>query len=203
MKRFLFALLKATRVISLLAWLNRGKTTILCYHSVVEDDQPAPYDPHKQHIRLSLFLQHLDHLRENYHVISLDHFLRALRNNHRLPNYSIILTFDDGFHDFFSLVATQLTERQLPATVFMITGRADGSLPPNGESFLSWQEVEQLSRAGIQIGSHTCSHPRLPDLSLDEVRRELADSRSAILNHVAQTDLPLSYPYGETSESVS
>ncbi|MEO8433514.1 MAG: polysaccharide deacetylase family protein [Pyrinomonadaceae bacterium] len=203
MKRFLFALLKATRVISLLAWLNRGKATILCYHSVVEDGQPAPHDPHKQHIRLSLFLEHLDHLQENYRVIPLDHFLRALRNKQRLPDYSIVLTFDDGFHDFFSVAAKELSERQLPATVFIITGRADSTLPPNGESFLSWQEVEQLTRSGIQVGSHTCSHPRLPDLSLAEVRRELADSRTAILDHTKQADLPLSYPYGETSEPVS
>lgn len=203
MKRFLFALLKATGVIRLLAWFNRGKATILCYHSVVEDDLPAPHDPHKQHIRLSLFLEHLDFLQENYRVITLDHFLRALRNKHRLPDYSIVLTFDDGFHDFFSVAAKELTERQLPATVFMITGRADSSLPPNGESFLSWQDVEQLARSGIQVGSHTCSHARLPDLSLDEVRRELAESRKAILDHVQQVDLPLSYPYGETSQSVS
>src|SRR5688572_11360306 len=129
MKRLLFALLKTTRVINLLAWLNRGKATILCYHSVVKDDQPAYHDPHKQHIRLSLFLEHLDHLQKNYRVIPLDHLLRALRDNQRLPDHSIVLTFDDGFHDFFSVAAKQLTERQLPATVFIITGRADGSLP--------------------------------------------------------------------------
>lgn len=203
MKRFLFALLNRSRAIRLVAWLNRRKVTILCYHSVIGNQPPPRHDPHKQHIPLPLFLEHLDHLQRNYRVISLVDFLQARRENRRLPDYSVVLTFDDGFSDFSTLVTGTLAQRQLPATVFVITERTYGRLPPNGESFLSWPDVQELAASGIQVGSHTCTHPRLLDLPLDEVRKELADSRAAILDHITQADVPLSYPHGLTSEPIS
>jgi peptidoglycan/xylan/chitin deacetylase (PgdA/CDA1 family) len=203
MKRFLFALLHATRALNLVAWLNRRRVTILCYHSINGGPEPVSYDPYKQHIPLHLFLEHLDHLQSNYQVISLADFLRAKQENARLPDYSVVLTFDDGFEDFSTVAASHLARRKLPATVFIITDRAYRRLPPNGESFLSWSEIQALAASGTQVGSHTCSHPRLPDLPLDEIRKELADARTAILTHVKQEGVPLSYPYGLTSEAVS
>ena len=203
MKRFLFALLHRTGVLSLISWLNRKQVTILCYHSVLATNEPAPHDPHKQHIPLGLFLDHLDYLQSHYRIISLTEFVKAKRENRRLPHFSVVLTFDDGFEDFFSVAAPQLARRKLPATVFVITDRAYGYAPPNGESFLSWPEIQELAAADIQVGSHTCSHPSLLDLPLAEATRELADSRTAILQHLSEEDVPLSYPYGQTSTAVS
>ncbi|MDQ6652655.1 MAG: polysaccharide deacetylase family protein [Acidobacteriota bacterium] len=202
MKRFLFALLHSTCALNFVSWLNRRRVTILCYHSVT-GSRGVRHDPYKQHIPLPLFLEHLDHLKSNYCVISLADYLRAKRENRRLPDYSVVLIFDDGLQDFFTVAADHLARRKLPATVFVITDRTYGSLPPNGESFLSWREIQELAGSGIQVGSHTCSHPRLLDLPFDELRRELTDARTAILSHVRQEDIPLSYPYGQTSEAIS
>ena len=203
MKRFLFALLHLSCALSVVSWLNRKRVTILCYHSVLAPNEPAPHDPHKQHIPLGLFLDHLDYLQSNHRIVSLTEFVKAKRENRRLPDYSVILTFDDGFEDFFSVAAPQLARRKLPATVFVITGRAYGHLPPNGESFLSWPEIQELAASGVQVGSHSCSHPPLLSLPFDEVRRELADSRTAIQDHLCGEDIPLSYPFGQTSAAVS
>lgn len=203
MKKYLFALLHATRVLSFISRLNRRKVTILSYHSVLDGDEAVRADPYKQHIPLRLFQKHLDYLQHNHTVISLREFLVARREHRRLPNYSVVLTFEDGFEDFYTVAAGQLTQRQLAATVFVITDRADGRLPANGESFLSWQQVQELASSGMEIGSHTCSHPRLPELPPEEVRRELADSRAAIMAHVNPSYVPLSFPHGRTSESIS
>ena len=202
MKKSLFALLKSTCVLNIIAWMNRRKVAILSYHSVVEGDDPRRVDSYKQHLPLRLFQEQLDYLKQNRTVISLGDYLQARREHRRLPNYAVVLTFEDGFEDFYSVAAGALAQRQLPATVFVITDRAFGRLPPNGESFLTWQQIQELARSGIEIGSHTCSHPRLPDLPLHEVRRELADSRVAIMDHVNRADVPLSFPYGRTSESI-
>ncbi|MDX6575615.1 MAG: hypothetical protein QOE96_1568 [Blastocatellia bacterium] len=203
MKKYLFALLQSTRVLKIVSRLNRRKVTILSYHSIIEGDQPAHADPYKQHLPLRLFRQHLDYLQSTCKVISLSDFLKAKRENLRLPDYSVVLTFEDGFEDFYTVAAREFHERKLAAAVFVITDRAYGHLPPNGESFLSWPQVQELAASGIEIGSHTCSHPKLPDIPLEEVRRELADSRSAILEHLSLAHVPLSYPHGCTSESIS
>ena len=203
MKKLLFALLRSTRVINVIGWLNRKRVPILCYHSVTDGAEAVQPDPHKQHIPLHLFLQHLDYLKKKHNVISLPEFQKARRERRALPDYSVVLTFDDGFEDFYKVVAPHLGRRKLPATVFVITDRADGCFVPNGESFLSWEQIRELASSGIDIGSHTCSHPSLPDLSPLDVTRELSKSQAAIRSQLGQAQVSLSYPYGQVSESIS
>lgn len=203
MKKFLFALLHSTRVVRVVSWVNRKHVPILCYHSVIDTEHRLNSDPHKQHIPLPLFLRHLDYLQKHHRVISLHEFQYARRTNQALPDNAVVLTFDDGFQDFATVVAPHLISRKLPATVFVITDRASGNLPPNGESFLTWDEIRELAASGLDIGSHTCSHPRLPDLSLPDVMRELSESQAAVRSHTQQAKVALSYPFGQTSEQVS
>jgi len=203
MKKCFFALLRSTRVISVIAWLNRKRVPILCYHSVTDGAEAVQPDPHKQHIPLHLFLQHLDYLKKKHNVVSLPEFQKAKRENRVLPDYSVVLTFDDGFEDFYKVVAPHLGRRKLPATVFVITDRAGDSFVSNGESFLSWAEIRELASSGIDIGSHTCSHPYLPDLSVLDLTKELSESQAAIRSQLGQAQVSLSYPYGQVSESIS
>jgi peptidoglycan/xylan/chitin deacetylase (PgdA/CDA1 family) len=203
MKKYLFALFHATRVLSFVSWLNRRKVTILSYHSVVDDYDPLRRDTYKQHLPIDLFRQHLDYLQKKFKVISLGDFLGHVREGRRLPDYSVVLTFDDGFEDFYTVAARELAERRLPATVFVITDNAHGRLPPNGESFLSWAQVRELALSGIEVGSHTCTHPRLPDLAPEDAIKELADSREAILSYLDPIHIPLSYPHGLTTDSIN
>jgi peptidoglycan/xylan/chitin deacetylase (PgdA/CDA1 family) len=203
MKKYLFALLHWTRAINLVSWVNRKRVPIICYHSVTSDAAPVHHDPHKQHLPLRLFLRQLDFLKGKYNVISLSDYVAARRANRELPDYSIILTFDDGFEDFYSVVAPQLRERQMPATVFVITDRAFGRFVPNGETFLDWKQVRELADAGIEIGSHSCSHVPLTELSLEEAAKELSESRTLTETHIGVSPVSLSYPFGQTSSSIS
>jgi len=203
MKKLLFALLFSTRAIRFISWLNRKRVPIICYHSVTSDAAPVKRDPHKQHIPLRLFLRHLDYLQTNYNVVSLAEFVQARRNNLSLPDYSVVLTFDDGFEDFQSIAAPHLRQRKLPATVFIITDRAFGRFVPEGESFLNWDQIRALAAAGIAIGSHSCSHLPLSELSLEEVTKELSESRALLESNVGRGPIPLSYPFGQTSEPIS
>ena len=202
MKRLLFALLHATRVIRLVAWCNRRKVSILCYHSVTDPGSQRD-DPHKLRLPFNRFLEQLDYLKAHNNVISLSEFLSAKRERRKLPDHAVVLTFDDGCQDFYSLAAQPITTRGFPATVFLITHHVSGLLPPNGDTFLSWADVESLGVPGIEFGSHTCSHPRLLDLPAEQMKRELVESRATILDHVKQSDIPLSYPHGRTSEPLS
>src|SRR3954465_732647 len=108
MKKSLFALLLSTRVLGLISWLNRKRVPIICYHSVTSEAVAVERDPYKQHIPLKSFLGHLDYLQAHHNVISLSEYVEARRNKRRLPDRSVVLTFDDGFEDFYSVVAPQL-----------------------------------------------------------------------------------------------
>src|SRR5207245_9241917 len=56
---------------------------------------------------------------------------------------------------------------------------------------------------GIAIVSLCCSHPVPPDLPRRAATRELNESYAAIRLHVGQTQISLSYPYGQLSQAVS
>lgn len=212
MKKSLYAFLYAAGLVRLAAWWNRRRVMILCYHGVTERAERSPRDVLALHVRQDRFDAHLEHLRRRYRVISLRDYLSARREGRRLPDYSVILTFDDGYQNFMTAAAPRLAARGLPASVFLITDRVREEATAaarawdegDDETYLSWAEVEALTRKqGIEFGSHTCSHPKLPTLPLDEAERELRASRAAIAARLKTDALSLAYPYGAYSDAVS
>ena len=211
-KNVLFALLFLTRLTRLVAWFNRKKVTILCYHSVTEQRNAKLDDPHQLHLPLELFCKHLDYLQRHYRLISLREYARARRENIKLPNNVAILTFDDGARNFFTVVAPLLLKTKIPATSFIVTGDdftgevgAGGSnwRPEDDDSYLSWNEVRQLTEQGLEFGSHTCTHATLPDIPVAQARAELETSRNTLRNYLGSDSYALSYPHGRTSEVVN
>jgi peptidoglycan/xylan/chitin deacetylase (PgdA/CDA1 family) len=211
-KKFLFALLFATRLTRLVAWFNRSHVTILCYHSVTRQRKPNRADPHKLHLPIESFLHQLDYLQTHHRIISLAEFVRARRENIKLPPGTAILTFEDGMRNFLTVVAPILLKRGIPGTSFIVTGenftKESSTLnghwtPEDDKSFLSWSEVRQLAVQGLEFGSHTCSHYALPELSPDESRCELEKSRTMLETQLGPDHFPLSYPHGRTSKEIS
>jgi peptidoglycan/xylan/chitin deacetylase (PgdA/CDA1 family) len=214
MKKFFFALLYAAGATRLAAWWNRRRVIILCYHGVTERTQRGSNDPHGIHVPRARFEAQLDYLRSRYHVITLRQYLAARRDGLKLPDYSVVLTFDDGFRNFLTVAAPRLAERAMPASLFIITNNtAEGGdanverrwSPADDWTYLSWAELATLAREQqIEIGSHTCSHTRLPTLSPEETGRELRDSYDAVRARFGRGVAPaLSYPKGEYSAVLS
>jgi len=126
----------------------------------------------------------------------------------------VVLTFDDGYRNVFTAAVPRLTERAMPATVFLVTDRmrdthetpALGSwTPPDDEQYGSWTDVEALSHhAHVSFGSHTCSHSRLPALTSADLVRELRDSLIALAAHGGNAkDIALAYPYGASTPAIA
>lgn len=212
MKSLLFALLHTTGVLRLIAWLHRNHVPILCYHSVSRRTKPHPTDRDSLHLQEKQFRQHLDYLQSRHTIISLGEYVRARTENLPLPPGAAVLTFDDGFRNFYSVVAPILIERQIPATCFIITS-ADFTkdisefdnnwVLTDDDNFLAWDEIRQLSSRGIEFGSHTSTHVPLSCVSFGEARVELKDSLDVLVRNVGRRSVALSYPHGDTSESVN
>ena len=185
---------------------------ILCYHGVTKRAERSPRDPDGLHIHVDRFSQQLDHLRGRYQVVPLPEFVKARRANQRLPPYSVVLTFDDGYRNFLTAAAPCLSERKLPATVFLITermreddaARSAEWMASDDESCLSWTEARYLlEKYDVEFGSHTRSHRKLSALTPDEGEQEMRDSQTAIRDRLQVNDLALAYPYGDHSSAVA
>jgi len=169
----------------LLAGCMRAKPElpILNYHSVggAADDYTVP---------VAAFEEQLDWLAsQGFQTVSLNDLVDSRRRHAPLPDKAIILTFDDGKADALGIVLPALRKRGMRASFFVVTslvGRA---------GYLTWDGVRALADAGMEIGSHTATHPRLPDLSDERVQDELRESRLRLQAELHRPIEALAYPY--------
>ena len=129
---------------------------------------------------------------------------------------TVAVTFDDAYRSVAELAFPILARLGLPATVFVptdfpVAGRPmawpgiDGWLGgPHEEELvgLSWTELEGLADAGWEVGSHTCSHPRLTQLDGTALHGELRESRAECETRLGRPCLSLAYPYGDVDARV-
>lgn len=73
-----------------------------------------------------------------------------------------------------------------------VTGREPASFEP----MLTWSQIQEMSRLGISIESHTHSHPFLSSLSPERVEQELSTSRTILEQKTGRKVLGLAYPGG-------
>jgi len=210
MKKVLFAFLHAIRLTNFAAWWYRKQVVILCYHGVTKRPSRSPDDAQALHVNHLRFAAHLDYLESRYHVISLNDYLTANLTQTPLPDYCVVLTFDDGFRNFLTAAAPLLAERGMPATAFIITDWTSDApateksrewTPDDDTSHLSWAEVDELrATQQVEFGSHTCTHSRLLTLSQEKIEHELLHSKNEMVAHLSIEQPTLSYPKGQYSK---
>jgi len=131
---------------------------------------------------------------------------------------TVAVTFDDGFRSVLELALPILDRLELPATVFAVTGfaREDEGLALSWDGIdqwrggphdhelasLSWRELRGLADHGWEVGSHTCSHPHLPQVDDGRLRDELERSREACAEGMRRPCSSLAYPYGSVDARV-
>lgn len=166
---------------------------ILMYH-YISANPLAPADPVRT--RLSVppkdFAQQLAYLhRAGYTSITLDDLLAAFSEQRPLPPKPIILTFDDGYADFYTNAFPLLQQYGDKATIYIISGKVDTP------GYLSWQDLRELAQSPlITIGAHTRTHPELPKLSAARSWDELDGSKSDLEQQLGIRVRHLAYPSG-------
>lgn len=80
-----------------------------------------------------------------------------------------------------------------------LEGTLGASLPPEDAAFsgvLSWEEVREMARGGLEFGSHTVTHPVLTRLESEALAHELSFSRCTIERELGQPVTAIAYPVG-------
>jgi peptidoglycan/xylan/chitin deacetylase (PgdA/CDA1 family) len=111
----------------------------------------------------------------------------------------IALTFDDGVLSAATAAAPILAEYGVPWTLFVVAGWADGRHSFDPGIVMGWQEVERLAAQGVEIGSHSMTHPDFGSLSEPEARRELLSSRELIESRVGIHVTSFAIPMGQSA----
>jgi len=172
---------------------------ILMYHHVGEPPPGADAIRRDLTVLPSQFEAQLAYLSgEGYQTIHLSDLIMHLQMGRPLPPKPIVITFDDGYHDVFTNAYPLLKEYGFVATFFIITRLAD----EGREEYLSWAEIKALHAAGMEIGSHTYTHPDLRGKPYDYIVWQVLGSKEAIEARTKEPVRLFSYPSGRYDQQV-
>lgn len=113
---------------------------------------------------------------------------------------AISFTYDDGMLCQYTDIAPELEKRGFRGTFWIIGANMDKEEP--GYPWMTWDQVADLANRGHEMSNHTWNHPNLPQLSLEEVRRELALCDSMLEAKTGKRPITMAYPYNAMSPEV-
>jgi len=187
---------------------NGPKLVVLIYHRVGSGTDSFIDVP------LPVFKAQLDYLQENYEIVSLDGAVDAIQTM-GLRNNVAVLTFDDGYYDFYTNALPVLQRRNLPAVLYLatyfietgqrfpwdakFTGNKGASVRP-----LTWGELQDIAKFNlVTLGSHTHTHPRLDRISCNELEEEITVSSALIETNLGIRPTHFASPMGIYSQNLS
>jgi len=143
------------------------------------------------------FAAQMDWLARNgYHPITLQDLNRYFNGEGGLPSRPVILTFDDGYADFYTTALPILRAHDFSAVAYIVSG------------FIGWpgymtaEQVIEADRVGIEIGSHSVNHVNLAKQSANALQYELKASKEDLEHLLGHSIDALCYPSGRFSQQV-
>lgn len=177
------------------AWHGQPGPLILTYHSVGRAG--VPYT-----VADDVFRAQMRTLLEGGHrLLTVSELGQSLAGG-ALPRRAVCVTFDDAFVNAMEPIRW-LVGLGGKVTLYVVAAepghnhwdehdRAIPRLPRMG-----WDQLRALAAGGVEIGSHTVSHPHLPRLDDGALREELRGSRAILQRQLDAPVESLAYPYGE------
>lgn len=172
-----------------------GKAAILMYHSISNCNESVhPY--YQICTSPVMFDKQMRFLHENgYQIIDLTALVENMKAGKEVAPQSVVLTFDDGFRDFYTNAFPILQKYGFPATVFLATGFIDEAARFKGRECLTWSQVRELRKYGTSFGSHTVSHRMLSAITKTELNYELVCSKERIESELGEKIESFCYPF--------
>jgi len=134
---------------------------------------------------------------KNYHTITMAELNAHLKQRTPLPTKPIVISFDDGWEDDYAIAFPMLKKNNFIGTFFPYT-------QPLGYSqiTLTWEQIKEMSAAGMDFQGHTITHPHLTQLTPDNAVREIGDAKKTLESRLNKPIVTFAYPFGEYNSVV-
>lgn len=172
---------------------------ILCYHKIARP--PAKARIKGLYLDPDLFLSQMNE-------ISQAAFISMLPNEAtHSKGSSITITFDDGFANNLTAAAPLMQQSGIRAINYLVADRigqtSDWEASEGGEadSLMNESQIRDWLAAGHWIGAHTCTHPRLSQITRDRAREEITAGRKKLEDRFGIPVEHFAYPYGDYDDS--
>ena len=179
---------------------------ILMYHNIGEP--PAGARLRGLYVRAGAFTRQMWLLKFlGYQGLSMSKAMPYLRGEK--SGRVVVITFDDGYLDTFGQALPVLRAFGFSATCYFVSGRTgqyndwDATTLNVQKQLMTDNQLKAWHAAGMEVGAHSRTHPRLPKCTDEELRAELAGSKADL---EALTGAPVTqfcYPYGDLDTRVA
>ena len=197
------------------------RVPVLVYHHVYPDGHPELGRPSGKKatgvIAESDFRRQMEHVKSGgWEAISTTRLVDWIEGREEVPARSVVIHFDNGWLDAWTMAMPIVKEYGLTATSFVITdgtaaateGRAaavttstEGAVQ---KPFITWAHAEGLLEEGWEIGAHSSTHPKfaeLHDAEGDEgVLEEVASSSTMFEQRLGFVPQHFAYPSGSRND---
>lgn len=173
--------------------VSHAKVPTLMYHSITDDMSYIEYPINA--VSPINFEKQLQYIRDNnYQTI----FFEDLEN---LGKYTrpILLTFDDGFIDFYNEAFPLLKKYNQKATLFIIVGYI------SCENYCTVEQLKEMEESGlVDVQVHTQSHQNLTTIVGEKLEAEVVESKKILSKYLNNKQInSICYPYGAYNKKVS
>jgi peptidoglycan/xylan/chitin deacetylase (PgdA/CDA1 family) len=135
--------------------------------------------------------------RSGYHTITTEDLYAFLSGARGLPSKPVILTFDDGYADFYTSALPILRSHEFTADLYIVSGFV------GRPGYVTSAQVREADRSGIEIGSHSVTHANLARTPIAAVRSELVESKLFLENLLGHPVVSFCYPFGKFTSAVA
>ena len=197
-KYIFFTILKSISLIILFISASyasniKNSATVFMYHKFGVSKYPSTS------VTLEQLESHLSEFtKEKYNILSLEYIVDTIINDGDLPDNVIGISVDDADKSFYEVGWPLFKKHNIPVTLFVTTG----TIANNNKSYLNWDQIRELKDEGVKIGAHSHTHAHMPDITLEEAKKEIEISNKIFLNEIGEIPSLFAFPYGETNSEL-
>ncbi|MBJ7598494.1 MAG: polysaccharide deacetylase [Candidatus Nephthysia bennettiae] len=134
---------------------------------------------------------------DGYQAVTVSDLRAALSGQRSLPANAVVLTFDDGYEDFFQAAYPVLETYHLRSVSYVVPGFF------GRQGYLTPAQIVQLDQSGlVEIASHTMTHPDLTRLDSASLAVQLQASRATLEQLLGHPVQDFCYPSGRFNARV-
>ncbi|MFD3158518.1 polysaccharide deacetylase family protein [Haloimpatiens sp. FM7330] len=176
---------------SLLSSKEYRSIPVLMYHSISNDEEGLFVVCKEE------FEKQMNYLKNTgFKTLTLDELFKYFRNNEKVPQKSVVITFDDGYEDNYTNAYPILRKNKMKATVFVVTNCID-----KGSYYMNSNQLKEIQNTCIDVQSHTLDHSKLDKLSYEKQVKELKGSKSFLEKLLNKKVEYLAYPFGRYNDN--
>ncbi len=149
------------------------------------------------------FVAQLDWMDQHGLVVDLESAVAARGAAH--PERRFVLTFDDGYEDFYRHGYPELVKRNMPFVLYLTTRPVETReplFPGGGAEPLTWDQVGEMAESGLMtLGAHTHTHLDFRTATTAQIEDELGTSDELIRDRSGIDPRHFAYPWGYWAEA--